>query len=96
MHIHLLMFSIPLSFFHFFSSSLIPNYSRLQHALSDDDPDRRWEFAGDSSFSDRIFWTDEATSKLNGHVNRHNYVYYTVKNSQIVITQEVNASGVAR
>jgi hypothetical protein len=39
-------------------------------------------------------WTDEATFKLNGHVNRHNCVYYATENPHIVITQEINPPGV--
>ena len=75
---------------------------RLLHDLNEDDPDRRCEFAeiflnmvaDDYSFIDRIIWTDEATFKLNGHVNRHNCVYYAVENPHIVVTQEMHAPGV--
>ena len=81
---------------------LKPYRPRLLHALNEDDPDRRCEFADiflnlvtdDSSFPDRIVWTDEAIFKLNGHVNRHNCVYYAVVNPNIVVTQEINAPGV--
>jgi len=79
-----------------------PYRPQLLHALNEDDPDRRCEFADiflklvaeDSSFLDRIVWTDEATFKLNGHVNRHNCVYYATENPHIVITQEMNAPGI--
>ncbi len=55
---------------------LKPYRPQLLHALNDDDPDRRCEFADiflnlvddDPSLLDRIFWTDESTFKLNGHV----------------------------
>lgn len=81
---------------------LKPYRPQLLHDLNDDDPDRRCEFAeiflnlvaNDSSLPDRILWTDEATFKLNGHVNRHNCVYYAVENPHIVITEEMNAPGV--
>ncbi|CAF1470320.1 unnamed protein product [Rotaria sordida] len=81
---------------------LKPYHPQLLHALSDDDLDRRCEFADiflklvaeDSSFPDRIVWTDEATFKLNGHVNRHNCVYYATENPHIVITQEIYAPGI--
>ncbi|CAF1447532.1 unnamed protein product [Adineta ricciae] len=81
---------------------LKPYRPHLLHDLSDDDPDRRCEFADiflnlvadDSSLCDRIVWADEATFKLNGHVNRHNCVYYAVENPHIVITQDMNALGV--
>lgn len=68
---------------------------QLLHALNEDDSDRRCEFADiflelyadDSSFPDRIFWTDEAAFKFNGQVNRHNCVYYGVENLHIVINE---------
>ncbi|CAF0945368.1 unnamed protein product [Rotaria sordida] len=81
---------------------LKPYHPQLLHALSDDDLDRRCEFADiflklvaeDSSFPDQIVWTDEATFKLNGYVNRHNCVYYATENPHIIITQEINAPGI--
>ncbi|CAF2800673.1 unnamed protein product [Rotaria sp. Silwood2] len=81
---------------------LKPYRPQLLHALHDDDPDRRCEFAeiflnlvdDDPSLLDRIFWTDESTFKLNGHVNRHNCVYYATENPHIVISQVMNAPGV--
>jgi hypothetical protein len=81
---------------------LKPYRPQFLHALNDDDPDRRCEFAdiflnlvdNDPSLLDRIFWTDESTFKLNGHVNRHNCVYYATENPHIVISQEMNAPGV--
>ena len=79
-----------------------PYRPQLLHALNEDDPDRRCEFADtflnlvadNASFPDRIVWTDEAIFKLNGHVNRHNCVYYAVENPHIVVTQEMNALGI--
>ncbi|CAF2987141.1 unnamed protein product [Rotaria sp. Silwood2] len=81
---------------------LKPYRPQLLHALNEDDPERRCEFAekflnlidADSSFLSRIVWTDEAIFKLNGHVNRHNCVYYAIENPHIVITEEMNAPGV--
>jgi hypothetical protein len=81
---------------------LKPYRLQLLHALNEDDPDRRCEFAdtflnliaADSSFLNRIVWSDEAIFKLNGHVNRHNCVYYAVENPHIVITEEMNAPGI--
>lgn len=81
---------------------LKPYRPQLLHALNEDDPDRRCEFvdtflnliAADSSFLSRIVWTDEAIFKLNGHVNRHNCVYYAVENPHVIITEEMNAPGV--
>ena len=81
---------------------LKPFRPRLIHALSDDDFDRRLEFC--ESFLemvetglinlDNVLWTDEATFKLNGHVNRHNCVYWSEENPNITISREVNAPGV--
>lgn len=73
---------------------LKPYCPQLLHVLNIDDPDKRCEFAnillnllpGDSSSLDWIFWTDEAIFKLNGHVNRHNCVYYAIENPHVVIT----------
>ena len=81
---------------------LKPYRPQLLHALNEDDPDRRCEFASiflnqleeDSSLLDRIVWTDEAVFKLNGHVNRHNCVYYATENSHASITQELNSPGI--
>ncbi|CAF2853333.1 unnamed protein product [Rotaria sp. Silwood2] len=81
---------------------LKPYSPQLLHALSDNYPNRRCEFADtflklvaeDSSFPDRIVWTDEATFKLNRHVNRHNCVYYATENPHVVVTQESNATGI--
>ena len=81
---------------------LKPYRPQLLHALSEDDPDRRCEFvdiflnllADDSSLLNRIVWTDEAIFKLNGHVNRHNCVYYAVENPHVIITQEMNTPGI--
>lgn len=75
---------------------------RLLHALNENDPDRRCEiadillnmFVDDFSLIDRIIWSDESIFKLNGHVNRHNCVYYATENPHIVINQKTNAPGV--
>ena len=81
---------------------LKPYRPQLLHALNEDDPDRRCEFASiflnkleeDSSLLDRIVWADEAIFKLNGHVNRHNCVYYATENPHAIITQELNSPGI--
>lgn len=39
-------------------------------------------------------WSNEATFKTNGIVNRYNCVYYADTNPNIVLTQELNAPGV--
>ena len=60
--------------------NLIPYIPRLFHALYDGDADRRLQFAEtflqlvheDDAFIDNVWWSDEASFKLNGHINRHN------------------------
>lgn len=59
----------------------------LLHELSEDDFDRRNEFCermqqlcnGDDNFV-KIFFSDEATFALNGHVNRQNCRYWATEN----------------
>lgn len=75
---------------------------RLFHALHDSDQDKRVEFAEDfllrlrnnESLLDHIWWSDEAMFKLNGHINRHNCVYWAAENPRIIIEREVNLPGV--
>lgn len=58
--------------------------------LSDDDCDRRAQFATDGlerfeqdeHILDKIIWSDEADFKLNGTVNRHNCTYWASENPQ--------------
>jgi len=65
---------------------------RLLHQMNDDDYDRRIEFCEwlqqqlheNIDIRDRIIWTDEASFKLNGHVNLHNAVYYSTENPHLV------------
>jgi len=79
-----------------------PFRPRLLHGLLEDDPYQRVEFCEqyqgmvdeDESFQDRIIWSDEANFKLNGHINRHNCVYWDAVNPNIVIEREVNSPGV--
>lgn len=75
---------------------------RLLHALNEDDFDRRVQFceeflvrlAADPNLTNRILWTDEASFKMNGMVNRHNSVYWADTNPHDIVTQELNAPGV--
>jgi hypothetical protein len=43
---------------------------------------------------DRVIWSDEAMFKLNGHVNRHNCIYWDSSNPLVIIEKEVNSPGV--
>ena len=78
-----------------------PYIPRLLQALHEDDGDRRVQFCetfldfydGDFAFVDRILWSDEATFKLNGHLNRHNCIYWATENPQVILENEVNLPG---
>lgn len=72
------------------------------HALQDD-IDRRLKFCEwylgcfeeDPQLYREIFWTDEATFKLNDTINRHNCVYWSTENPNVVcIEKHPNLPGV--
>lgn len=48
----------------------------------------------DPEFLSRIVWSDEATFKMNGLVNRWNCVYWGDENPHEIMTQELNLPGV--
>ena len=81
---------------------LKPYRPHLLHSLNEDDYDRRVEFSQifqqlcneDATFPEKIIWSDEATFKLNGQVNRHNSVYWAHENPHEILQKEVNAVGV--
>ena len=64
------------------AQKLKPYISRLVHALNEDNPYRRLQFCEwflhkcdeSEDFQNLIVWSDEATFKLNGTINRHNCV----------------------
>lgn len=80
---------------------LKPYIPRLIHALHEDDFDRRVEFSEtflnllgqDPDIIHRVLWSDEATFKLSGHLNRHNCIYWSADNHHVVIEKEVNLPG---
>ncbi|MCP4489021.1 MAG: transposase, partial [Gammaproteobacteria bacterium] len=84
------------------NAHLKPYRPRLLQGLNEDDPDRRIEFCewfiqqaeADTNFVDRVIWTDEATFKLNGHINRHNCVYWSDENPHEVLEKDLNSPGV--
>ena len=79
-----------------------PYIPRLFHALHDGDADQRVEFSemfldlmrNDENFQDKIWWSDEACYKLNGHINRHNCTYWSQENPQVILEKEVNVPGI--
>ena len=66
---------------------------RLVQELNEDDFDRRVEFCEKlehmfcqkPELIDCIIWSDEATFKLDGSVNRHNSTYYARENPHVTI-----------
>ena len=79
--------------------SFIP---RFVHALNEDDYDRRTQFcewyqakcAEDNQFSNKIVWSDEASFKLNGSINRHNCTYWAVDNPHVTVEHHLNLPGI--
>jgi hypothetical protein len=47
----------------------------------------------DEAFAGKVVWSDEAQFKLNGTVNRHNYVYWSSENPHIHLEKHVNLLG---
>ena len=41
-----------------------------------------------------IVWSNEASFKLSGHINRHNYVYWYSENMHLTLEQQLNQPGV--
>ena len=84
------------------SLGLHPYHPHLVHAMSEDDPDRRIEFCEtfidkcdhDLRFAEKIFWSDEAIFKMNGHVNRHNAIYWDSQNPHVEIERNISVEGV--
>jgi hypothetical protein len=82
---------------------LKPYHSHLLHAMTEDDPDRRVEFskifrqkcAEDDTFPEKIVWSDNASFNFNGHVSRHNTVYWASENPHAEIQKDVNTPGTA-
>jgi hypothetical protein len=70
----------------------------LLKILTEDDFDRRAEFSEwflircetEPDFPRRILWTNEASFKLRGRINRHNRVYWSDSNPHEVIQEELN------
>ena len=81
---------------------LKPWRPRLVQKLLPDDTEKRLEFAqellemaeDEPDLWDRIIWSDEASFKLNGHVNRHNCIFWSADNPHLIMEEEVNATGV--
>ena len=82
---------------------LRPYRPRLLHGLLEDDPGRRIQFCETirdlisnevPDILDKIVWTDEATFKLSGLVNRHNCVYWASENPHEVLAKNLKEPGV--
>ena len=79
-----------------------PYVPTLVHSMNEADPFRRIEFCRFflrmcqriDSLVDLIVWSDEATFKLSGTINRHNCVYWAQNNPNIVEEETVNSPGI--
>ena len=77
---------------------LKPYRSRLIHGFLEDDLDRRLQFSEimlnkieeNPGILDNIVWSDEASFKLSGYINRHNCVYWYSENMHLTLEQELN------
>jgi hypothetical protein len=75
----------------------------LLHTINDDDPDQRCSFLGcfkhtvheDGEFVSRTVWSDEAIFKLNGTMNRDNFVSLAPENLDINVDKAVNLPGLS-
>ena len=48
----------------------------------------------DPTYIDKVWWSDEAIFKMNGHINHNNCVYWSTDNPNIVMEKELNLPGV--
>ena len=72
--------------------------SKLLHGLLEDDADRRLQmcelfitqFKDDAEVFNMIMWSDEASLKLNGMINRHNCVIYATENPHLTYEKQLN------
>lgn len=79
-----------------------PYIPRLVHELNEDDFDRKIEFCEmflslletELDIIHHIIWSDEAMFKLNGHINRHNSVYWAIQNPNVTMEETMQAEGV--
>jgi hypothetical protein len=78
-----------------------PYIPRLIHELNEDDFDRRIEYCEtllsllqrEPDLICRIIWSDEAIFRLNGHVNRHNSIYWATENPNVTWEHSMQAEG---
>jgi hypothetical protein len=75
---------------------------RLLRWLLEDDTYHRLQFCEvvlnderqSNGIVDKITWSNEAHFKLPGAVNRHNCVYYSIKNPHVTIKGRLNQPGI--
>jgi hypothetical protein len=77
-----------------------PYIPRLLQSLRDGDSERveiceRFlaKLRENENFPTKIWWSDEATFKLNGHINRHTCVYWSDVNPNVILEKDVNLPG---
>lgn len=74
---------------------------RLVHELNEDDFDRRVEYCetflsllqNEADIIYRVMWSDEAIFRLNGHINRHNSIYWATENPNVTWEHTMQAEG---
>jgi len=79
-----------------------PYVPRLVHELNEDDFDRRVEYCetflsllrNEPDLISRVMWSDEAIFRLNGHINRHNSIYWATENPNVTWEQTMQAEGI--
>lgn len=81
------------------SVGLKPYRPRPILGLLEDDPDRWLQFSeimlNEIEENPMIVWTDEASFKLTGHVNRHNCVYWHSENMHLRLETQLGQPGVS-
>ena len=78
-----------------------PYIPRLIHQLNEDDFDRRVEYCetflsftqNEPDIIHRVMWSDEAIFRLNGHINRHNSIYWATENPNVTWEHTMQAEG---
>jgi hypothetical protein len=76
---------------------------RMLHGLLPGDPEKRVQFCSlllvqiqhQPDLLDCIIWSDEASFKLNGHVNSQTAYYWATENPHRIICSQLNQPGVS-
>ena len=77
-------------------------HPKLIHGLLEDDSDRRLQMCeqfinqhdNDPALFNKIMWSDEASFKISGMINRHNCVIYATENPHLTFEKQLNQPGI--